>query len=70
MDKGSRKGWAVKLIANAVGGTITFVVFMIFLITKFNQVWPILIFLPIVVIGFLKYECIIEILPNNYVQMR
>ena len=52
--KGREKGWAVKLIANAVGGTITFVVFMIFLITKFNQVWPILIFLPIVVIGFLK----------------
>ena len=67
--KGREKGWAVKLIANAVGGTITFVVFMIFLITKFNQVWPILIFLPIVVIGFLKirmhYRDIAEQLRSN-----
>lgn len=48
------KGWIFKLSANAIGGTITFVVFMIFLITKFSHVWPILIFLPIVVIGLLR----------------
>ena len=48
---------------------LLFVVFMIFLITKFNQVWPILIFLPIVVIGFLKirmhYRDIAEQLRSN-----
>ncbi|MEL0538996.1 APC family permease [Staphylococcus debuckii] len=48
------KGWLLKLSANAVGGTITFVVFMIFLITKFSHVWPILIFLPFVVFVLLK----------------
>lgn len=48
------KGWFFKLIANAIGGTITLVVFMIFLITKFSQVWPILIFLPLVVMGLLR----------------
>ncbi|GEP84439.1 amino acid permease [Staphylococcus piscifermentans] len=48
------KGWLLKLSANAVGGTITFVVFMIFLITKFSHVWSILIFLPFVVFVLLK----------------
>lgn len=48
------KGWLLKLSANAIGGTITFVVFMIFLITKFSHVWPILIFLPFVVFVLLK----------------
>lgn len=52
--RGREKGWSTKLIANAIGGTITFIVFMIFLITKFNQVWPILIFLPIVVYIFTR----------------
>lgn len=48
------KGWLLKLSANALGGTITFIVFMIFLITKFSHVWPILIFLPFVVLVLLK----------------
>ncbi|WP_204323030.1 hypothetical protein, partial [Streptococcus pneumoniae] len=39
---------------NLLGGIVTFIVFMILLITKFSQVWPILIFLPFVVIFFLK----------------
>lgn len=50
------KGWSRKLIANAIGGTITFIVFMIFLITKFSHVWPILIFLPLIVIVFLRIK--------------
>ena len=37
-----------------VGGTITFIVFMILLITKFTQVWPILFFLPFVVSVFMR----------------
>mgnify|MGYP001940672211 FL=1 len=32
------KGWSIKLSFNLVGGTITFIVFMILLVTKFNQV--------------------------------
>ena len=36
--------WGIKLTINLIGGTITFIVFMILLITKLNQVWPILLF--------------------------
>ena len=46
------KGWMVKLSINFVGALISFMVMMIFFITKFTQVWPVLIFLPIIVIGF------------------
>ncbi len=46
------KGWALKLLINFVGALISFMVMMIFFITKFTQVWPVLIFLPIIVIGF------------------
>ncbi len=46
--------WLSKLSVNLLGGIVTFIVFMILLITKFSQVWPILIFLPFVVIFFLK----------------
>ncbi|PNZ61269.1 APC family permease [Staphylococcus aureus] len=48
------KNWLSKLFVNLLGGIVTFIVFMILLITKFSQVWPILIFLPFVVIFFLK----------------
>lgn len=48
------KHWGAKLSINMLGSIITFIVFMILLITKFTQVWPILIFLPIVVILFTK----------------
>ncbi|MBL7564761.1 APC family permease [Staphylococcus saccharolyticus] len=48
------KGWSIKLSFNLVGGTITFIVFMILLVTKFNQVWPILLFLPFVVLVFIR----------------
>lgn len=48
------KGWGIKLSFNLVGGTITFIVFMILLVTKFNQVWPILLFLPFVVLVFIR----------------
>ena len=46
------KGWALKLSINFVGALISFMVMMIFFITKFTQVWPVLIFLPIIVLGF------------------
>ena len=46
------KGWMGKLSINFVGALISFIVMMIFFITKFTQVWPVLIFLPLIVIGF------------------
>lgn len=45
--------WGIKLTINLIGGTITFIVFMILLITKLNQVWPILLFLPFIVFIFI-----------------
>lgn len=44
--------WPKKLIVNTFGALITFTILMILLITKFTHVWPILIFLPIVVFIF------------------
>ncbi|PQP86517.1 APC family permease [Paenibacillus sp. AR247] len=46
------KGWLGKLIINFVGALISFTVMMIFFITKFGQVWPVLIFLPLIVYIF------------------
>ncbi|MDU7160669.1 MAG: amino acid permease, partial [Staphylococcus epidermidis] len=46
--------WGIKLTINLIGGTITFIVFMILLITKLNQVWPILLFLPFIVFIFIR----------------
>lgn len=45
-------GWRVKLTINAIGAAISFLVMMIFFITKFPQVWPVLIFLPLMVLLF------------------
>ncbi|NHM33797.1 amino acid permease [Neobacillus terrae] len=49
-------GWIPKLISNLVGAVISFIVMMIFFITKFSQVWPVLIFLPLIVIFFHKVK--------------
>lgn len=46
------KGWQIKLTINLIGALISFTVMMIFFITKFAQVWPVLIFLPLLIIGF------------------
>jgi amino acid transporter len=45
-------GWRVKLTINFVGAFISFTVMMIFFITKFRQVWSILLFLPLIVVLF------------------
>ncbi|TQR19991.1 APC family permease [Psychrobacillus vulpis] len=50
------KGWIVKLSINFVGALISFTVMMIFFITKFGQVWAVLIFLPLLVFGFHKVK--------------
>ncbi len=48
------KGWVPKLIVNTIGAIISFVVTIVFFLTKFPQVWPVLIFLPVIVMGFHK----------------
>lgn len=46
------KGWVSKLVANTTGAFISFSVTVIFFLTKFTQVWPVLIFLPIIILWF------------------
>lgn len=46
------KGWGIKLTINLIGALISFTVMMIFFITKFGQVCPVLIFLPLLVFIF------------------
>ena len=46
------QGWIPKLIVNTIGAVISFMVTMMFFLTKFSQVWSILIFLPIIVLVF------------------
>lgn len=50
------QGWVPKFIINTVGAFISFVVTMMFFITKFNQVWSILVFVPIMVFIFHKIK--------------
>nr|WP_272885697.1 APC family permease [Fictibacillus marinisediminis] len=50
------KGWVSKLIINATGALISLTVTLMFFFTKFPQVWPVLIFLPIIVIIFHKIK--------------
>lgn len=44
--------WVTKFIINTIGAFICFVVAMMFFITKLTQVWPVFIFLPIIIILF------------------
>ncbi|WP_338555228.1 APC family permease [Paenibacillus sp. KS-LC4] len=46
------KGWALKLLINSAGALISFIVTMMFFLTKFAQVWPVLVFLPIIIFIF------------------
>ncbi|MFJ7932161.1 APC family permease [Peribacillus sp. NPDC096448] len=45
-------GWVPKFIINTTGAVISLTVTLIFFLTKFSQVWSILIFLPIIVFIF------------------
>lgn len=47
-------GWQLKLSINLVGALITFTVLIILFTTKFSQVWPVFVFLPIIVVVFHK----------------
>lgn len=44
--------WVSKFIINTIGTFICFIVTMMFFITKLTQVWPVFIFLPIIIILF------------------
>lgn len=46
------KGWQGKFLINTVGAFISFVVAAIFFLTKFDHVWPVLIFLPTLIYIF------------------
>ncbi|RJS59848.1 APC family permease [Bacillus sp. PK3_68] len=45
-------GWAYKLTVNLIGALISLTVVVIFFTTKFSQVWPVLVFLPIIIFMF------------------
>jgi amino acid transporter len=45
-------GWFPKLIVNSTGALISFLVTMIFFLTKFTQVWPVLVFIPVMIYMF------------------
>ncbi|MDR6120646.1 amino acid transporter [Bacillus sp. SLBN-46] len=49
-------GWLAKLTSNLVGALITLTVLIIFFVTKLSQVWFVIIFLPLIVIGFLRIK--------------
>ncbi|WP_040203563.1 APC family permease [Neobacillus jeddahensis] len=46
------QGWLPKLIVNTIGAIISFTVMMIFFLTKFSQVWPVLVFIPLIILLF------------------
>ncbi|WP_308637991.1 APC family permease [Paenibacillus silvisoli] len=46
--------WIVGLIVNTIGMLTTLIITLIFIFTKFSQVWMVFIFLPIVIFGFFK----------------
>lgn len=48
------KGWAGRLIINLTGALICYLILIIFFLTKFGQIWPVLIFVPIVIFIFHK----------------
>lgn len=46
--------WLIKFLINTIGAIICLTVTMMFFITKFVQVWPVFIFLPIIMFIFLQ----------------
>ncbi|MRN53655.1 APC family permease [Paenibacillus monticola] len=46
------EGWVTKFIINTTGAVISFIVMMMFFLTKFVQVWPVLIFIPLILLLF------------------
>jgi len=50
------KGWVSKFLINTTGALISFVVTIMFFLTKFTQVWPVLIFIPLILLLFLRIK--------------
>jgi amino acid transporter len=48
------KGWGVSFAVNTVGALTTLFICLIFIVTKFSQVWMIFLFLPVVIYGFIR----------------
>ncbi|WP_462413655.1 APC family permease [Neobacillus sp. Marseille-QA0830] len=59
------QGWIPKFIINTAGALISLIVTLMFLITKFSQVWPILIFLPIILFFFQRIRKHYEAVGNQ-----
>lgn len=47
--RGKPAGWGMKFTINSIGALISFVVAMMFFVTKFSQVWPVFFFIPIII---------------------
>lgn len=58
------QGWVTKLIINTTGALISFIVTIMFFLTKFSQVWPVLVFLPLIILLFYRihkhYEAVAD----------
>ncbi|MEN1937463.1 APC family permease [Paenibacillus sp. 102] len=46
------QGWILKLTINLTGAVISFIVMSMFFLTKFAQVWTVLVFLPVIIFVF------------------
>ncbi|AZN39685.1 APC family permease [Paenibacillus albus] len=46
--------WGIGLCVNTIGMLTTLIITLIFIFTKFSQIWMVFIFLPIVIMGFFK----------------
>ncbi|RHW34667.1 APC family permease [Lysinibacillus yapensis] len=49
-------GWLLKLTVNAIGALISLTVTIIFFITKFSQIWSVLVFLPLIIVIFYRIK--------------
>ncbi|NMD70504.1 APC family permease [Bacillus sp. DNRA2] len=45
-------GWLPKFIVNTIGAVISLIVTIVFFLTKFIQIWPVLIFIPVIIFIF------------------
>lgn len=63
--KGREPGWQTKLAINAAGALISFIVTVMFFLTKFSQVWPVLVFLPLIILLFHRIRKHYEAVANQ-----
>jgi Amino acid transporters len=48
------RGWVPRLLTNFIGALICYLILIIFFMTKFSQIWPVLIFIPVLIVAFHK----------------